>query len=945
MLFAHRLIAFACAGISAGLIGTSAYCAPGAVPTGAAVQSANGTINVRYEKYKLGNGLEVILVEDHKLPLVAFNLWVHVGSRNEAPGQTGFAHLFEHLLFAGSKHIARGQADKLVDSVGGTDSNGSTNLDRTNYYFTLPSSELELGLWIKSDMLGYMTDQVDTIALANQQDVVRNERRESVENQPYGLTYEVLFENLFPKGHPYHSLIVGSHADIQSIKLEDVKSFARTYYRPNNATLVLAGDFKPAQAKKLVQKYFGALKAGESVPMVQVKQPVLAEEKRVQLNDRVELSALNIAWNTPAWFQPGDAELDIAASILGSGKSSRLYKKLVYERQIAQSVSVHQSSAKLGSVFGVNAVARPNQSLADIEALVDLEIAALAKTPPSTEEVQRALSAIEMNMVSQLEKVGTLADTLNSYSQGTGDPNFVGKDLARYRAVTPESVSTVVATYLRKSARVVVETTPGEKKLPAEVATPPVPTEIVKGEALNDDEAWRASRPGSTKASPLTLPAAKRFTLANGLTVLHVPKKGLPLVSASLIVRAGQSANPSGTPGLASFTAAMLQEGTTTRTSQQLADEIASLGVQLRASAGSEETRIHVSGLKAKFKQGLTLVADMALHPAFDAAEVERLKGSRRGALAQQRSSPASVAGVVSNLALFGDEHPLGHSALGNEASIKATDSAALKQFWQNHYRPDQTALVVAGDIDEKELRPLVQSLFGKWKKPVADLKLSKAIAAKTTTAKVVVVDKPGSPQTALSVVSMGPLANHPESASLKVMNNALGGLFTSRINTQLREVKGYTYGVYSGYSMGRETGQFGIRGSVRTDITGAALVDLFKEIDGMRAEPMGEEELSRVRNAQLLALPGLFDTNLAVADSYANDWSRGMSPDSIVKLPGKYAAVTARSAFDAAKTFVDPKALIVVAVGDKAKLLPQLEALGRMPLEVRDSSGKLVAP
>ena len=945
MHFVHRLIALASVGISASLIGTSVYCAHSTVPIITAVQSANGTINIRHEKYKLDNGLEVILVEDHKLPLVAFNLWVHVGARNEAAGQTGFAHLFEHLLFAGSKHIARGQADKLVDSVGGTDSNGSTNVDRTNYFFTLPSNELELGLWIKSDMLGYMTDQVDTIALANQQDVVRNERRQSVENQPYGMTYETLYANLFPVGHPYHSLVMGSHADIQSIKLEDVKAFARTYYRPNNATLVLAGDFKPAHAKELVQKYFGALKAGDSVPTVKVSRPVLTEEKRVKLNDRVELSALNVAWNTPAWFEPGDAELDVAANILGGGKASRLYKKLVYERQIAQSVSAHQGSQSLGSVFQVSIVSRPNQSLSDIEALVDEEIAQLAANPPSAQEVQRALAEIETNMLSGLEQVGTMADTLNTYNQLTGDPNYVGKDMARYRAVTPESVSAVVAAQLRKNARVVLETTPGEKKLAPEVATPAMPTEVVRGDALNMDEAWRAQRPGSAKTGTMVLPSAKRFTLANGLTVLHLPKPGLPLFGASLVVRAGQTANPADKPGLASFTAAMLREGTATRTSQQLADQIANLGVQLSVGAGSEDSRISMGGLKANFAKAMALVADITLNPAFDAAEVERLRGSRLGSLAQQRSSPPAVAAILSGQALFGGNHPLGYSSLGTEGSIKATDSAALKQFWQTQYRPDQAALVVAGDVSERELRALAQNLFGHWKKPAVSFKPAHSAAAKTTTAKVVLVDKPGSPQTALSVVSMGPLASDPGSASVRVMNAAMGGLFTSRINSQLREVKGYSYGVYSGYSMGREIGQFGVRGSVRTDVTGAALTDMFKEVEGMRAAPMGPEELTRVRNAQLLALPGLFATNRAVTDTYANEWARGMSVDSIVKLPGKYTAVTATSAFNAAKTFVDPEALIVVAVGDKAKILPQLEALGRKPIEMRDSSGKLVTP
>ena len=945
MRLTHLVIALACVGLGANLLATPAFAAAPKTALSGAVQSDNGRLSIRHEKYKLDNGMEIILVEDRRLPLVAFNLWVHAGPRNEAPGQTGFAHLFEHLLFAGTKHIARGETDKLVDAVGGTDSNGTTNFDRTNYFFTLPSKELELGLWIKSDMLGYMTDQVDNIALANQQDVVRNERRQSIENRPYGMTDEAAFEQLFPAGHPYRAVVIGSHADIQSIKLEDVKAFARTYYRPNNATLVLAGDFNPAQAKKLLQKYFGSLKAGAPVPPVVAAQPVLTEEKRVQVQDRVELSRLDIAWHTPAMFKAGDAELDVAASILGGGKASRLYKKLVYERQIAQSVVAQQGSYSLGSVFSIEAVARAKQSLADIEALVDAELAALAKTPPSAEEVQRAVASIETGMLARLEKVGTLADTLNSYNQNAGDPDFIGKDLARYRAVTPESVSATVARYLGKNARVVVNTLPGVQQLAPEVATPPMPTTVVKGEALNGDEPWRKQRPASGKSTALTLPAGKRFTLANGLTVVHIPKPGLPLVSASLVVRAGQLANPSNQPGLASFTAAMLQEGTSTRSSQQMADQIANLGATLNTSAGAEAARINVSSLKANFGKSLELVADLARNPVFSATEVERLKGSRLGALAQQRSQAPAVAGVVGNLALYGEQHPLGYSALGTESSIQATDSATLQQFWQTHYRPDQAALVVSGDVTEAELRKMADTLFGSWKKPATAASVQSAAKPQTTAARMVLVDKPGAPQTALAVVSMGPRAADLKAASANVMNAAMGGLFTSRINNQLREVKGYTYGIYSNYDMGQLVGSFAVRGSVRTDVTGAALTDMFKEIDGMRAKPMGADELNRVRNAQLLALPGLFDTNRVVADSYANDWVRGLSADSIVKLPGKLAAVTAASALDAAKTLVDPNGLIVVAVGDKAKVLPQLEAWGRKPLEVRDSSGKLVQP
>lgn len=910
-----------------------------------AVQSDNGRLSIRHEKLRLANGFEIILVEDHRLPLVAFNLWVHASPRNEATGQTGFAHLFEHLMFAGSKHIARGETDKIIDGVGGTDSNGSTNFDRTNYFFTLPSRELELGLWIKADMLGYMSDQIDSVSLANQQDVVRNERRQSIESSPYGITEEAVYGALFPAGHPYRAVVMGTHADIQSIKLDDVKAFARTYYRPNNATLVLAGDFKPEHAKKLLQKYFATLKAGPALPPVRVTQPVLSEQRRVQVQDRVELSRLDMAWHSPAFLKNGDAELDVAASILGAGKASRLYKKLVYERQIAQSVVAQQSSYSLGSVFSIEVVARANQSLQEIEAMVDAELAELAKTPPSNEEVRRALAAIETAMLARLEKVSTLANTLNSYNQSTGDPDFVGKDLARYRAVTAESVSAAVATHLRKNARVVVQTTPGAQQLATEVATPPIPTEVVKGEALNADEAWRNQRPASGKATPLTLPAGKRFTLANGLTVVHIAKPGLPLVSANLVVRAGQLANPPDRPGLASFTAAMLQEGTASRSSQQLADRIADLGASLSSSAAAEEARISLNSLKANFAQGLAVVADMARNPAFSAAEVERLKGSRLGSLAQQREQPSALAHVVSHQALYGEVHPLSSSALGTEASIKGTDSAALRQFWQTHYRPDQAALVVAGDVTAKELRQLAEELFGAWARPATPAVLVHPVQPASTKSRTVLVDKPGAPQTALAMVSMGPRAANPMAQSVDVMNDALGGLFTSRINTQLREVKGYTYGIGSGYAMGQVIGQFSMRGSVRTDATGAALIDIFKEIDGIRAKPMGPAELSRVRNSQLLALPGLFDTNRGVAQAYAQDWVRGLPSDSIVKLPGKLAAVSAASALKAAQTYLDSNALIVIAVGDQAAVLPQLESWGRKPLEIRDVAGKVLTP
>ncbi len=916
-------------------------------PTAGAVSVAAGQLAIRHEKLRLDNGLELILVEDHRLPLVAFNLWVHAGPRNEAPGQTGFAHLFEHLMFAGSRHVPRGEFDKFVDAAGGTDSNGSTNFDRTNYFFTLPSNQLALGLWLKADMLGWMIDEVDSVALANQQDVVRNERRQSFENRPYGIVEEALYQALYPAGHPYRAAVIGSHADIQSIRLQDVKDFARTYYRPNNATLVLAGDFDPRQAKALVQQYFGSLKAGPKPPEVKVPTPQITAERRLVVTDRIELERLDMAWHTPPMFAAGDAELDIAAHVLGGGKASRLHALLVRDRQLAQSVQVSQDSLSLSSVFNIEVVARPGASLDEIERLVDTELARLATEPPTPAELAQARASIETQLLQRMEKLQQLADLVNHYNQMAGDPGYVGQDLDRYRRASGESVSAAVARWLRRDARVVVQARPGEQMLPPDVPTPPLPTQAAAGEreALNAPEDWRNKPPAAGRAKPLALPAAHSFRLANGLTVIHSPKPGLPLFSASLVLRAGQGANPAGLPGLAGFTAAMLSEGTHSRSAQQIAEAVAGLGVTLQAQAGGEGAQIDLSGPRARAPEGLALLADLALHPAFAPAAIERVRAQRLAALAQTREQAPLVANLVGNRVSYGEGHPLALPALGTEAALKAVDQAALRRFWQAHYRPERAALVVAGDLGEAELRALVEPLFGAWRgegeaAPSRPLPPARLVAART-----VLVDKPGAPQTALALVAPGPFASAPDAAAIDVMNAALGGLFTSRINTQLREVKGYTYGLYSGFTMGRERGQFGIRGSVRTDVTGPALADIETEILALRARPMGAAELRRVRNAELLSLPGRFDTNAVVVGAYAANWVVGLPLNAIPRLPAQLGAVSAAAAQRAARAHVDPARLTVVAVGDKAKVLPQLQALGRGAVELRNADGDVVKP
>jgi zinc protease len=902
---------------------------------------------IPYEKFTLPNGLEVILVEQHALPIVAVNIWYHVGPANEAPGLTGFAHLFEHMMFAATKHVPRGLADTLLEGAGATDSNGSTDFDRTNYYDTVPSNQLELALWTHSDRMGYLLDVLDQKALSNQQDVVRNERRQSVENQPYGIVNEALFHLLFPKDHPYYASVMGSHADIQSAKLSDVRDFFKRYYGPNNASLVIAGDIDKARTRALVAKYFGSFKRGPAVPKPVVPTPVIASERRAVVADRVELPRVFMGWLTSAAYKPGDAELAIAAQVLGGGKSSRLYKALVYDKQIAQDVNASQNSNALTSMFVVDVTARPGHGAQEIEAAIDAEMQALRRDGPSEREVERARNTIETAMLSAVEKLGGagLANQLNQYNQYLGDPGFLGEDLARIARVSAADVQRVVNNQLRDNARAVVHAVPGKQDLGPEVPTPaPVKTGTAAAAgsagALNADQAWRRHAPKAGPAPRIALPKGESFKLANGLTVIHHYNRALPLVAADLVVKSGADANPVALSGLAGFTAQMLEEGTSTRSSLQIADDIAQLGAFLDTGSSFDASHVTLLSLKANFPKALEVLADVVLHPAFPLAEVERQRSSLIGDLSQQRESAPAVASVAAAGALYGAGHPYGYGELGTEAAIKATTRADLQGFWQRHYLPGNAALVVTGDITQAQLKDLAEAAFGAWQGGPVTAPAAAAIAP--TRARLVLVDKPGAPQTALRITGMGPARKTGDFAALQVMNAALGGLFSSRLNTNLREDKGYSYGVFSQFQYHRTPGPFAIAGSVRTDVTGPAVAEMFKEVRGMRTRTMTPSELTQARNSQILSLPGLFDTNRSVGASLANTFVYDLGLDYYAGLPQRFAGVTSAQVRTVAQRYLAPEKLIVVGVGDRAKIAPQLARLGLGAPEWRDEDGKL---
>ncbi|HUR34544.1 MAG TPA: pitrilysin family protein [Vicinamibacterales bacterium] len=901
----------------------------------APASAATAVPSIAFEKYSLPNGLEVILSEDHRLPLVAVNVWYHVGPANEEPGRTGFAHLFEHMMFNGSKHVTGDSHFKFVEGAGASDVNGTTSFDRTNYFQTLPANQLELGLWLESDRMGYLLDDLDQAKLSNQQDVVRNERRQSFENRPYGIVDEAVFQQLFPKGHPYYGDIIGSHADIQAAQLGDVQDFFRKYYAPNNASIAIVGDIDKAATKRLVEKYFGPLKAGPPVRKPSVQTPPITAERRAVVTDRVQLPRVTMAWLSPAIYTDGDANADVAASALGGGKSSRLYKALVYDKQIAQDVSAFQYSLMLTSVFILEVTARPGHTAAEIEAAVDEELARFRAGGPEPFEIDRARNGAETQVVRGLERLGGfggVADRLNDYNHYLGDPGFLQKDLARYQQVTPATVK-AFAQQLTQTSRVVVHGVPGTQNLGPEVPKGTAAATASGGEAVNADEAWRATPPKAGPTRALAVPVPRSFRLANGFTVLINDRPGVPIVSASLVLKTGSGANPVAKPGLANFTAAMIDEGTATRSALDIANEAAQLGGTLRTASTVDSIQASVTSLTRTFPQMLALLADVVRHPSFPPEEVERQRASRLAQIVQQRDNANVIASAVAAAALYGTTHPYGFAEIGTDASNKAIGVEDLRTFWAKNFVPNNAALVVSGRISESELRPLVEKAFADW--PRGTPQSTEAAAPDSTRARIVLVDKPGASQSQLRAVSMAAPRVTPDYEAMRILNDAFGGLFSSRVNLNLREEHGYTYGANSQFVFRRAPGFFVVAAGVRTDVTAPAMSEVMKELTRTSTDGITDDELTLAMDAIVRSLPSEFETSGSASNTTANLFLYDLPLDYYTRAQARFSAVTAAQVSAAAKKYFAPDRTLFVVVGDRAKIGADLEKLNLGTIEL----------
>ena len=886
---------------------------------------------IKFEKYRLANGLQVILHQDRKLPVAHVNLWYHVGSKNEKGGRTGFAHLFEHMMFQGSKN-ANGEYITFIEKAGANlregGVNGTTSFDRTNYFETVPTESLEYALWLESDRMGYLIDVLTQDKLDNQRDVVKNERRQSYENVPYGRAFQMIFENLFPQGHPYSWLVIGSHEDLTAASLDDVKEFFKTYYAPNNCSLVIAGDFEMEEAKRLVERYFGSLDPGPALERPRLWVPRLDGEKRIQVADRVPQERLYVVWPTPAYFQPGDAELDLASRILSQGKNSRLYKTLVYDKQIASDVSAFNHSLEISGIFGVIATARPGHSLNEIEKVIDDEISRFARNGPEEEELIRERAKQEFDFISGLERIGGFggkSDLLNQYNTFLGSPDFFQQDYDRYQKSSVNQIRDVVRQYLDTRNRLVVSFVPEQSDRPKVIET-----DRAKMPSLGSRKAFQPPTFGSKE-------------LSNGLTVIVSERHELPKVAVSLALKTGASTDPVGKPGVAWMTAEMLDEGTSSRSALQIQAELDRLGSSLHTSAGSESSEVSIEALRKNLKPTLQIMADLILHPTFPGDELERQRKQRLDGILQERNNPAAIAGKVFRSALFGELHPLGQEAEGNEASIKVLSRDDLEKFYQGYWKPNNAALIFAGDISLEEAASLAEEVLGSWQPSKVPETEAPAIEAPAST-QVYLVDRQDAAQSQIRIGSLGPKRRVDDYYSIELMNAVLGGAFTSRLNLNLREQKGYTYGAFTGFSYGRQIGLWAGRAGVQTKFTKESLVEFEKEFNGIREQnPITSTELEIAKANLTRGFSQRFETLGRLIQHVDETFSYDLPAEEISRYPTEIDKVTLEQAQAAARKYILGSRAIVVVVGDLSKIEQGIRELNLGTVTVVDVDGKKV--
>ena len=881
-----------------------------------------------FEKYTLSNGLDVILHQDRALPLVAVNVWYHVGSKDEEPGKTGFAHLFEHVMFEGSKHHNRSHFEPLQQV--GANLNGSTSTDRTNYWENIPSNYLELALWLEADRMGFLLEALDQRKFDVQRDVVKNERRQSYENRPYGMAGLRLQEAVYPWPHPYHWPTIGSQEDLDAATLDDVKGFFQRFYGPSNASLAIAGDFEHGEAKALVERYFGDLAPSAAVPRSQRQDSSLQGHVGLTMYDKVLLPRMFLVWPTVPRFDRDEAALSVLAAILGDGRSSRLHRELVYKRRIAQSAGADHDGSEIAGDFSLDVTAAAGHSAQEIEAAARAELERIRQEPPTAQEVARAQNRFESRRVRQLANIGGFggrANQLNSFNVMAGDPGLLNQDLDRYMEVRPEDVQRVAQTYLgERHTRLVV--------LPEPSYSPGAPTTVD-----------RAVQPAGAALSPFEPPLAQRHRLSNGLQLRVVEKRGLPIVAFGISLKGGAASDPKALPGLSSFTTSMLQEGTASRSSEQIADEFEFIGSQIMTITGREWMGLATETLTRHWPDALELLADLLQRPTFPEEEVARVRAQRLTALRRLRDDPSALAERVSPALVYGPESPYGHPANGTEGAMEALSRDDVQGQFSGHYAPRNATMMVVGDVSMEEVVKLAEQHLGSWRSEAvkaADVEPAPLPEPAATT--IYLLDKPGAAQSVIQAGHLGVPRLHPDYYALAVLNHLFGGQFTARLNMNLRQDKGYSYGYRSFIGWHTDSSLLLAGGSVQTAVTKEAVQETLREFSDIQdGRPVDQKEFEAAKENLLRQFPAGFETVGQILEQLTQMVVFDLPDDYYRTLSKNIRAVSLEEVRRVAQERLLSGKLTVLVVGDRSVVEPGLKELG-YPVRLVDHEGHVTS-
>jgi zinc protease len=898
-------------------------------------------LNINYEKYTLANGLDVILHVDKSDPIVAFAVQYHVGSNREVPGRTGFAHLFEHMMFQRSENVGEDQFFKLIQNAGGT-LNGGTGNDATTYFEVVPKNALEMILWMEADRMGYMINTVTKKSFAIQQNVVQNEKRQMVDNRPYGHTSDVLSKALYPKDHPYNWQVIGEMEDLFNATVEDVKGFHKKFYVPNNATIVLAGDFEIEEAKKLIEKYYGEIPRGEELTDPKPLHVTLDQTKKIYHEDNfARAPQITMVWPSSEQFTNDSYALQYLAQLLSQGKKAPIYQILEKEKKLTSRQYAYNGAQEITGEFTISVTANEGVSLNEVEKSIFEAFARFEEKGVTDDDLQRIKASLETNFYNGISSVLGKSFQLAFYNEYAGNPSFYKNDIDGLKSVTKEDIMRVYNKYIKEKPYVAASFVPkGQVNLIAEgsviadikeedilnateVKIEDVEEEIAKTPSAID----RSIQPALGEDPTLTIPTVWETKLANGIKVLGIEQNELPLIRYTLTISGGQYLDKIEKPGVANLVTSVMSEGTKNKTPEQLEEEIEKLGASINMYTSRENTFITVNTLARNYEKTLAIVEEMLLEPRWDEEELALAKESEINNLKRQKADPNSLARNTLNKLVYGENHIFAIDMSGTEESVNSITMDDLKAYYEANFSPSITTMSIAGNITKEQVEKSLANLTSKWQAKEITFP-EYQLPAKPEKSQIYFVDVPGAKQSVITIGAPALSRQDVDYFPAFVMNYQLGGSFNGKVNIVLREEKGFTYGARTGFTAYKIPGYFSASSSVRSTAT-LESVNIFKSLMEGYREGIAPEDLEFTKNALIKSYLRQFETLGALINMLQDINVYGLPVDYVKNEENIIKNMTLDSHKEMAQKYITPDKMYYVVAGDAASQAKELKKVG----------------